>query len=134
MTAYEMRISDWSSDVFSSDLNADAVAARQLGPVKCAVSAADQRIEYQVAFPQTRNAKAGRQAAMGHFFMRMAFYFTARAFHHMDGIGGAGIEQDHTEFIAAQSAQNISMPDRSLHIFRKGDKSPVPRAMSQLVV
>src|SRR3546814_7727431 len=71
---------------------------------------------------------------MGHFFMRMAFYFTARAFHHMDGIGGAGIEQDHTEFIAAQSAQNISMPDRSLHIFRKGDKSPVPRAMSQLVV
>src|SRR3546814_3263539 len=111
-----MRISDWSSDVCSSDL------------------AADQRIEYQVAFPQTRNAKAGRQAAMGHFFMRMAFYFTARAFHHMDGIGGAGIEQDHTEFIAAQSAQNISMPDRSLHIFRKGDKSPVPRAMSQLVV
>src|SRR3546814_4834670 len=71
-----------------------SVAARQLGPVKCAVSAADQRIEYQVAFPQTRNAKAGRQAAMGHFFMRMAFYFTARAFHHMDGIGGAGIEQD----------------------------------------
>src|SRR3546814_14356672 len=61
-----------------------SVAARQLGPVKCAVSAADQRIEYQVAFPQTRNAKAGRQAAMGHFFMRMAFYFTARAFHHMD--------------------------------------------------
>src|SRR3546814_7343416 len=52
----------------------------------------------------------------------------------MDGIGGAGIEQDHTEFIAAQSAQNISMPDRSLHIFRKGDKSAVPRAMSQLVV
>src|SRR3546814_10111772 len=49
-----------------------SVAARQLGPVKCAVSAADQRIEYQVAFPQTRNAKAGRQAAMGHFFMRMA--------------------------------------------------------------
>src|SRR3546814_11523644 len=52
----------------------------------------------------------------------------------MDDIGGAGIEQDHTEFIAAQSAQNISMPDRSLHIFRKGDNSPVPSAMSQLVV
>src|SRR3546814_5754137 len=97
-------------------------SARQLGPVKCAVSAADQRIEYQVAFPQTRNANAGRQAAMGHFFMRMTFYFTARAFHHMNGIGGAGIEHDHTEFIAPQSAQNISMPDRSLHIFRKGDK------------
>src|SRR3546814_7206944 len=71
---------------------------------------------------------------MGHFFMRMTFYFTARAFHHMNGIGGAGIEQDHTEFIAPQSAQNISMPDRSLHIFRKGDKSAVPRAMPQLVV
>src|SRR3546814_12090218 len=52
----------------------------------------------------------------------------------MDGIGGAGIEQDHTEFIAAQSDQNIFMPDRSLHIFRKGDKSAVPRAMSQLAV
>src|SRR3546814_9629603 len=88
-------MSDWSSDVCSSGR----------GPVKCAVSAADQRIEYQVAFPQTRNAKAGRQAAMGHFFMRMAFYFTARAFHHMDGIDGAGIEQDHTEFIAAQRSE-----------------------------
>src|SRR3546814_2899560 len=99
-----MRISDWSSDVCSSDL------------------AADQRIEYQVAFPQTRNAKAGRQAAMGHFFMRMAFYFTARAFHHMDGIGGAGIEQDHTEFIAAQSPQNIPMPVRSLLLDRKSTR------------
>src|SRR3546814_10931383 len=97
-----MRISDWSSDVCSSDL-------------------------------QTRNAKAGRQAAMGHFFMRMAFYFTARAFHHMDGIGGAGIEQDHTEFIAAQSAQNISMPDRSLHIFRKIGRASCRERVCQYV-
>src|SRR3546814_6539872 len=30
-TAYEMRISDWSSDVCSSDLNADVVGKRQGG-------------------------------------------------------------------------------------------------------
>src|SRR3546814_12245522 len=100
----------------------------------CAVHSSVPRSECQVSFTQSPNSRGVWQAAMGHFFLRFAFYFAASAYHHTDGIGGAGIEQDHTEFIVAQTAQNIPMPDRSLHIFRKGDKSPVPRAMSQLVV
>src|SRR3546814_5279314 len=31
-TAYEMRISDWSSDVCSSDLHGEEIAGRQAGP------------------------------------------------------------------------------------------------------
>src|SRR3546814_5193565 len=43
-TAYEMRISDWSSDVCSSDLQIDRQAARGDGPLDVEVSDPNPRI------------------------------------------------------------------------------------------
>src|SRR3546814_7577213 len=63
MTAYEMRISDWSSDVCSSDLGSDrsvaaAVLRSRRQPVAVATGASGWALS--VALPAVLHADAGR--------------------------------------------------------------------------
>src|SRR3546814_4498612 len=52
-TAYEMRISDWSSDVCSSDLKAFCV--------RCASASADVTTRYSRASPRSEERRVGKE-------------------------------------------------------------------------
>src|SRR3546814_9734918 len=62
-TAYEMRISDWSSDVCSSDLQFDLEQVQRLD---IGQAQADRRVELRIPLQQARLAGGGEQAVMGH--------------------------------------------------------------------
>src|SRR3546814_6828547 len=66
-TAYEMRISDWSSDVCSSDLLDDADLARhRAGRVEVARGLAEQQVAGLVGLPGLDQRDVGDQCGLEH--------------------------------------------------------------------
>src|SRR3546814_5093468 len=79
-TAYEMRISDWSSDVCSSDLERSAVVGpsrrrRLLFSEQCAVAAHQHRVRL---VEQTRNRAAHAREHRGSEFLSHSFEILLR--------------------------------------------------------
>src|SRR3546814_242423 len=89
-TAYEMRISDWSSDVCSSDLQADAKLGRQALDAGEFVTDAHARAHAQVA-RAVRGGGAVARGDEGNLDARLAQQRQALPVDHAEGLGLAPV-------------------------------------------